>query len=64
MRLARTGAADQHHVCRRLGKIERCELPDQRLIDLARLEIETGEIAMHRKTRRAVGGFTRLTWAG
>ena len=56
MRLAGPGAADEHHVVGCLGKGQVGQLPDQLLIDLRLLEVEAGQIAMHRETWRHASG--------
>ena len=61
------GAADQHDILRLLGEGGRGEARDLPAVDLRLLEIEAGQIAMHREARdvhlvadgarRAIRGF-------
>jgi hypothetical protein len=46
MGLAGAGAADEHDVLCRVGERQRGQVAHQRLIDLGRGEVETGQVAM------------------
>ena len=49
VRLSRSGAADEDRILGRVGERQRRQLPHQALIDLARLEVEPGQVSMHWK---------------
>jgi hypothetical protein len=52
MRLARARAADKNQVVRALGERHAGQLRDELAIDRRAIELEAGDVAMHRELRR------------